>query len=159
MIAISSDRPNYYVIFCLSICLGVLVASCSDTKYAQCEQIIQIANSVVSEKSKLIDTNNSTDISADADLESKTWLQAARMIAQAAQKLENVDLQDPKLINYQTDLAQIYRIYARATYDAVKAWENKNIKALQIAHTDAEKAGQLEEKLGSAINNYCRDRQ
>ena len=153
MIAISSDRHNYLVIFCISIVFGVLAVSCSDTKYAQCEQIIQIANGVVNEKSKLIDTNNS------ADIESKTWLQAARMIAQAAQKLENVDLQDPNLIKYQTDLAQIYRIYAQATYDAVKAWENKNKKALQTAHTDAEKAGQLEEKLGSAINHYCGDRQ
>ena len=153
MRTILSDRNNYSVVFCLSIFVSLITVGCGETKYAQCEQIIQIANRVVSEKTKLIDTESS------ANIESKTWLQAARTIAQAAQKLENVDLQDPKLINYQTDLAQIYRIYARTTYDAVKAWENKNIKALQIAHTDAEKAGQLEEKLGSAINNYCGDRQ
>ncbi|MDJ0688506.1 MAG: hypothetical protein QNJ41_08345 [Xenococcaceae cyanobacterium MO_188.B32] len=154
MTSISSDRHNYSVILCLSIFIGLLTVSCSDTKYAQCEQIIQIANNVVNEKTKLIDTNNSTE-----EIESTTWLQAARTIAQAAQKLENIELQDPKLIKYQTDLAQIYRIYSRATYDAVRAWEHKNIKALQIAHTDAERAGQLEEKLGNVINNYCGDRQ
>ncbi len=153
MIAISSDRHNYPVIFCLSVLIGLLTVSCSDTKYAQCKQIIQIANGVVKEKNKSIDIDNSTDI------ESKTWLQAANTIAQAAQKLENIELQDPNLIKYQTDLVQIYRIYSQATYDAVRAWEHKNIKALQIAHTDAEKAGQLEEKLGGMINNYCGDGQ
>ena len=153
MTTILSDRHSYSVIFCLSTLVSLLGVSCSETKYAQCEQIIQIANGVVNEKTKLIDSNNSTDV------ESKTWLQAARTIAQAAQKLENIELQDPKLIKYQTDLAQVYRIYSQATYDAVQAWENKNIQALQVAHTDAERAGQLEEKLGNVINNYCGDRQ
>lgn len=143
------DRLSYSVIFCLGILVSSLAVSCGETKYAQCEQIIQIANGVVNEKTKLIDTSDSTKI------ESKTWLQAARMIYQAAQKLEGVNLQDPKLIEYQSDLAQVYRIYSQATYDAVQAWESKNLQALQVAHTDAEKAGQWEEKLGKIINNYC----
>ncbi len=149
MITILRDRHNYSVVFCLSIFVSLIAVGCGETKYAQCEQIIQIANRVVSEKTKLIDTESS------ANIESKTWLQAARMIDQAARKIENIDLQDPKLIQYQVNLAQVYRIYSQATYDAVRAWESKNIKALQVAHTDAEKAGQMEVKLGNGINNYC----
>ena len=149
MTTILSDRNNYSVIFCLSLLISLLTASCSETKYTQCEQIIKFANNVVQEKTKLIDTNNSEN------MESKTWLKAAGMITQAAQQLESIPLRDPKLINYQANLAQIYRIYSQATYDAVKAWENKNIKALETAHTDAEKAGLLEEKLGNSLNTYC----
>lgn len=149
MTTILSDRFSYSVIVCLSILVGSLAVSCGETKYVQCEQIIQIANNVVNEKTKLID-------SSDLDtIESKTWLKEARSIAQAAKKLEQIKLKDPKLIEYQSDLAQVYRIYSQATYDAVKAWENKNIQALQLAHTHAQKAGQLEAKLGQVINNYC----
>lgn len=153
MTTIFSDRHNYAVIFCLSLLISLFTASCSETKYTQCEQIIQITNGVVEEKTKLIGNNDSENI------ESKTWLQAARMIAQASSQIENIHLKDPKLINYQADLAQVYRIYSYATYDAVKAWESKNIEALQTAHTDAERAGKLEEKLGNLINAYCRDRE
>lgn len=149
MATILSDRNNHSVIFCLSILVSLLAVSCNETKYTQCDQIIQFANSVVQEKTKLIDTNNSEN------MESKTWLQAARMITQAAQQIEAIPLRDPKLINYQANLAQIYRVYSQATYDAVKAWENKNIEALQTAHTDAERAGELEEKLGNSLNTYC----
>lgn len=151
MTSILSDRYNKVIICCLSMLASLLANGCSDTKYIQCEQIIQIANNVVSEKNKLIDNNSSVDI------ECKTWLRAARMINQAALRVEAINLQDPQLIKYQTDLAQVYRIYSQATYDAVRAWENKNIEALQVAHTDAEKAGQLEAKLGSVINTYCGD--
>ncbi len=146
------DRHNYVTIFCLSILVNLLAVSCSDNKSAQCEQIIQFANGVVQAKTKLVNTTNAED------MESKTWLQAARMITQAAQQLESIPLRDPKLINYQANLAQIYRIYSQATYDAVKAWENKNIKALQTAHTDAERAGKLEKKLGNSLNTYCQVR-
>ncbi|MGK7948601.1 MAG: hypothetical protein AB4368_07305 [Xenococcaceae cyanobacterium] len=149
MRAIFGDRYNYSAIFSLGILIGLSIMSCRDTKYAQCGQVIQIANNVVNEKIKLIDTQDS------ANIDSKTWLQVARKISQAAQNLEKIELQDPKLIKYQTDLARVYRIYSQATYDAVKAWENKNLQALQVAHTDVEKAGQWEEKLGKIINNYC----
>ena len=153
MTTILRDRHNYAVIFCLSVFVGLFTASCSETKYTQCEQIIQITNGVVEEKTKLIGNDDSDNI------ESKTWLQAARMIARASRQIENIHLKDPTLINYQADLAQVYRIYSHATYDAVKAWENKNIEALQTAHTDAERAGELEEKLGAVLNSYCRDRE
>lgn len=152
MTDIFCDRYNKVIICCLSMLVSLLANSCSDTKYIQCEQIIQIANSVVREKNKLIDNNSSVDI------ENKTWLQAARMINQAALRVEAINLQDPQLIKYQTDLAQVYRIYSQATYDAVRAKESQNRKALQVAHTDAEKAGRLEAKLGSVINNYCGDK-
>lgn len=151
MTTIIFDRYNKVIICCLSMLVSLLTTSCSDTKYIQCEQIIQIANSVVREKNKLIDNNSSVDI------ESKTWLRAARMINQAALRVEAINLQDPQLIKYQTDLAEVYRIYSQATYDAVRAWESKNIQELQVAHKNAAKAGQLEAKLGSVINNYCGD--
>lgn len=149
MTIILGDRFSYSIILGLGVVVSSLVVSCGETKYAQCGQIIQIANGVVEAKTQLIDTRDSSNI------ETKTWLQAAKMISQAAQKVENVNLQDPKLIEYQSDLAQVYRIYAKATYDAVKAWENKNIQALQVANIDAAKAGQWEEKLGTLINSHC----
>ena len=152
MTTILGDRYNQGIICCLSMLVSLLANGCSDTKYIQCEQIIQIANNVVREKHKLIDNHSSVYI------ESKTWLQAANMINHAALRIEAINLQDPQLIKYQTDLAQVYRIYSQATYDAVRAWEHKNIKALQVAHTDAEKAGQLEAKLGRVINTYCGDK-
>lgn len=133
----------------LGITVSLLMFGCGENKYTQCEQIFQIAHRVVETN------NNAVYISNEQPSEMKSWLQAADIMAQAAQQIKALPLNDIKLIEYQTGLVNIYRIYSQATYDAVKARESKNIEALQTAHSHAAKAGEIQKKLIKEINAYC----
>ncbi|MBE9169785.1 hypothetical protein IQ238_20405 [Pleurocapsales cyanobacterium LEGE 06147] len=140
---------NQYVIIFLSIIISFLAVSCSQSKYYQCEQIIKIANNVAQQTHQLINDQTSHQI------EAKTWMQAAEVMAKAARQLEDLSIKDTKLINYQVDLARIYRTNSQVTYDIIQAIENKDITAAQAAQKKARTAGELERKLGSNINDYC----
>jgi hypothetical protein len=148
MSILPSDR-NQYVVSFLSIIISFLTISCGETKYSQCEQILTIANSVAQQTHQLIDIKTSHQI------ETKTWMQAAELMAKAAQKLETLPIKDAKLIKYQADLAKIYRTNSQVTYDMIQALEDKDIVAAQAAQTEAKTAGQLEQELGNGINAYC----
>jgi exopolysaccharide biosynthesis protein len=137
------------VIIFLSIIISFLAVACGETKYSQCEQIITIANSVAQKTHQLIDINTSHKI------EIKTWIKAAELMAKAAQQLEALPIKDAELINYQADLAKVYRTNSQVTYDMIQAWEDKDIVAAQAAQTEAKTAGELERKLGDGINDYC----
>jgi hypothetical protein len=133
----------------MGIFISLLIFSCGETKYTQCEKLFQIAHNVT-------DTNKNVSYAYNEQpTELKSWLIAADLMDTAAQQINNLHIDDAKLIEYKNGLANIYSTYSQATYDAVKARESKNIDALKSARTDAEKAGQLQQVLIKKINTYC----
>ena len=133
----------------LSILLIGAISSCEDRVANQCEQIFYIARS----------TNNSLldrDLEDQTELlETKDWLTAARTMNQAADRLMALKTEDSQLITHRQQLATIYRLYAKATYGAVKAWENQNIEELKTARIDAQQVGKMQQALLKEINAYC----
>lgn len=125
------------------------MVGCNNQKYARCQEIIAIANGVAHQAQKVAESSQETTV------EMKTWLQTADIMTVAANEIEAVPAKDPQLISYQGNLASVFRIYSQATYDAVKARENKNLSALKMARDNAQKAGQLNQDLVTKINNYC----
>ena len=133
----------------VGIFLGLVVSSCGENKYTQCEQIFHIARGV---------TENSKDVNYIYDeqpTEMKSWLETARMIDTAADRIKALHINNSNLIKYQNKFATVYHIYSQAIYDAVQARENKNLEALKSARNDAEKAGQIQQNLIQEINAYC----
>ena len=136
----------------LGIALSLLFSGCSgDRRYAQCEQIFQIANRLNE------NVNNLGYFNDRQPTEMKSWLEAARAIERAANHLEALQINDSQLIEYQNKFVTVYRIYSNATYDAVKARENRNFQALESVKNDAQKAGQMQQDLIEEINAYCLD--
>ncbi len=133
----------------LSIVAGLTILGCEENRIAQCEQIFQIARNIT-ESNK-----NISYLDAQQPVELKSWLQAASKMEHAANNIKALKINNSKLIQYQHQLATIYRIYSQATYDAVKARENKNLEALKSARNDATKAGELQQYLIQEINAYC----
>lgn len=129
--------------------LSLFIFGCEENKLAQCGQIFQVARDVRTSN------QNVSYINDQASFEMKSWLRAANKFNQAAEHLTALKINQRELINYQNQLATIYRIYSQATYDAVRARENQDFSALQLARSDAQKAGQLQEKLIQQINAYC----
>jgi hypothetical protein len=126
-----------------------LTAGCTYQKTTQCQEIIAIANEA-SHQAKQITYNSKEKVVA-----MKNWLQAANIMTMAAKQIEALPIKDPQLINYQGNLASIFRIYSQATYDAVQAREKKNLSALKMAHDSAQEAGKLNQVLVTKINDYC----
>ena len=136
-------------IFTIASLLAWLIIGCENQKYTQCQEIIAIANKATNQVQKIVDD------SSDKEVTFKTWLKAADMMTIAATEIEALPIKDPQLIDYQGNLANIFRVYSQATYDAVKARENKNLSALKIASDNAQKAGKSNQDLVAKINSYC----
>jgi hypothetical protein len=136
----------------VSLLLGLFASGCQEQKVVQCEQIFQIARSV---------TQSSKDISyvnSKQPEEKQGWLKAASRLTLAADGISALKINQSQLIYYQNQLATVYHIYSQATYDAVRARENKNLEALNHARTTAIKAGVIQQNLIQEINNYCLER-
>ena len=140
------NRRRYLM---LAILAWFVVGCDNRQKYTRCQEIIAIANGVANQAQEVAESSQETTV------EMKTWLQTADIMTVAANQIEAVPVRDPQLIGYQGNLASVFRIYSQATYDAVKARENKNLSALKIARDNAQKAGQLNQALVTKINNYC----
>ena len=144
----SRNTHRIYTSVLVKIALSLLILGCED-KFSQCEPIFQIAHHV-SDRSKELNYTGARQLT-----EIESWLQTAGMMNRAADKLEALKTENSKLIEYQNELATVYRIYSQATYNAVKARENKNIEILKSARNDAEKAGKMQRNLVREINAYC----
>ena len=127
--------------------INIFVVACEPKKFAECQQIITLANSVTKQTQAIAEN------SSDRDLEN--WLEASEMMKQAATSIEALEIKDSQLIEYQGSLVNIYQVYAQATYDAVKARETRDLLALQSARDNAKNVGKINNNLVKNINNYC----
>ena len=135
--------------------IGVLILAifgCEDAKNSQCEQIFYLARDANENVQKLTEISS---LNAAEQPQLKSWLTAAKTMNQAADKIVALKIEDANLIEQRQKLATVYRLYARATYDAVQAREAKNLEALQAARIEAEQAGEIQTKLIEEINTYC----
>ena len=144
-----SAYSNNYLLWGAIALIGLFTFGCKDNKLAQCEQIFQIARDV--NQGDL----QTSYIDSEVPLEIKSWLSAARKFDRAADNVTALKISHSQLINYQNQLATVYRIYSHATYDAVRARENQNFTALKSARNDATKAGEVQQELIQKINNFC----
>ncbi|GAB4546882.1 MAG: hypothetical protein Tsb0014_41510 [Pleurocapsa sp.] len=131
------------------IVTSLLMTSCGDNKYSQCEQIFQIAHQVT----KI--NQNISYTASEQPTQLKQWLEAADIMTKAAQQIKALHIDDTELIQYQNKFAKIYQTYSEATYDAVDARESRNIDALQTARDRAMAAGEIQKNLVEKINSYC----
>lgn len=143
----SSSQPRILVAVIFWAIINVLFVACEPRKYAECEQIITLANNVT-KQTQAIAANSS-----DRDLEN--WLEASTIMKQAVTNLEALELKDDQLIEHQGSLANLYRVYFKATDDAVKAREKRDLPALQSAHDEVKNVEEVKNNLVENINNYC----
>ena len=146
-----SRQATKNVFWLVFIFFPILVSSCTDSKYSQCQQMFHIAQSVTKNEQKL----EFGDRQIPPAVKTKNWLSAASTMNQAADNMMALKIDQIELIDYRNKLASIYSIYAQATYDAVKANEDKNLEALHAARNDAAKAGEMQRNLVREINAYC----
>ncbi|NJL53045.1 MAG: hypothetical protein HC930_14160 [Hydrococcus sp. SU_1_0] len=140
-------QGNYWLILVI-VLLSLLAAGCEENQSAECEEIFQVAQDVQHSNQNISEFHEHSN-------ETKNWLQAANTFSLAADRIALLEMNRSELIKYQNQLVTIYRIYSQATYDAVRARENKDLSTLQSARQDVIKAEVIQQKLIRDINTYC----
>jgi hypothetical protein len=135
----------------LSIFLCFCTISCGD-KFSQCQQIIKIANRVVTETKDLTISDRPTT------KELNTWLEAAKTVENASKEMKSLNVKDAQLVNYKDSFSSIYQTNSQATYEIVKAIEDRDIAIAKMAQEKVKKAGKLEEEIGTKFNDYCQQK-
>lgn len=138
------NKVNYLIGFLL---INSIVSSCADPKIAQCQKIIVFINQTATE------TKTITENKSDKDYQS--WLQAADKMEDAAQEIGKLVIFDSQLKEYQKGFGQMYTDYAESTREIIKARHNKALNQALVAQEKVKQASQLEQDLGSKINEYC----
>ncbi len=143
-----SPKTKVFIAF-WGMVLSFLFYGCQENRLTQCQPIFQIARSVAENSQNISYINN------EQPVEVTSWLEAASFLNRAADQIQALQINDSKLIEYQNKFATVYRIYAQATYDAVRARENMDLETLKSARSDAEQAGKIQQNLLQEINAYC----
>lgn len=140
------SRSTATIIF-LSTAIGLLTASCADTRYSQCKQIIQISIQVKEQIEQLCQDCESEN--------SQEALQVADVMESSATKMAAIEIDYEELQGYQSGFVGLYRGWSQATRDFVEALNQKDIKAAQSAKEKLQQFGSQEKEIVDGINNYC----
>ncbi|MGK7929248.1 MAG: hypothetical protein AB4290_29085 [Spirulina sp.] len=132
-----------------SLCAVVLLVAsgCGTSKIAQCNQIIDIAN-----------TLEEVRVGADDDKADKTqtMLQIADALEQANQNMQALELSDTTLQKFQLGFITMYSDTSNVMRTFAEARDKGDISAVKTARADLQRTAQLEEELVNGINGYCR---
>jgi hypothetical protein len=119
----------------------------NQTKVAQCNRIIEIANEAVR------DTKNMTSGEQASSVEAV--LRVANAMDSAAAQLDNTSITDPRLQTFKSRFIRMYRQTSRAARNFATAFNNNNRPAAESALQALQAATSPEKQLVADINNYC----
>jgi hypothetical protein len=137
-------------VFALSHVYLTPIAWAQNTKNAQCDRIIDIANEAV--------TAAQSANSDEGEDQLQALLTAAESIDEAANKMANLSLSDGALNGYRQGFITMYRQTSLMTRRFVDAFATEDQEQIFAALNDLQTATQDEDRLVTDLNNYC-DRQ
>ncbi|NES25270.1 MAG: hypothetical protein F6K41_41810 [Symploca sp. SIO3E6] len=116
-------------------------------KLNQCNKIIRIANRVVQEVKAITQDGNTSN--------HNVVIQAVEVIEKALEEMENIEIDDEQLKNFQTGFIRMYRDTSQATREFVDASNRENLPAIEAASRNLRQATLPEKELVNGINHYC----
>ncbi len=134
---------NWRVVFTILISAFVTV-SCSNSKFEQCQKIIDVTISIADESNQYLETKNLPEI-----------LKVADAFEEAAKEMNSISIEDEKLQQYKQDFAEIYQRNGKATQNFVEAFKNKNLDEAISLKTELINISKNEEALVNKMNQYC----
>lgn len=144
-----SGWNKYGVILPFIAVVSFLVAGCGESKFYQCQQILNIATETTN-RTKKISENGKTK-------NPKEVLEVADAFESVARDLESLEIQDKKLQEYQNGLIEFYRNQARATRDFIAAFNRRDVASAKSAKDEVQRLGNMEKDLVNGINSYCQE--
>jgi uncharacterized coiled-coil DUF342 family protein len=147
-----------YIIAPVSLGMALLLASCNDSKVAQCERLIKEVNQATT----LIDKTKGAQVS--------TSLKLAKELQEATKKIRDLNLGDEKLKDYQSKFVKTFETLSKNVETAGKALGSAKTaqastagratiqKAREDIDTSLKKATDAAAQFDSSVselNQYC----
>ncbi|KOP27922.1 hypothetical protein AMR41_02235 [Hapalosiphon sp. MRB220] len=150
-------RKNH-IIVPITVSLTLLLVGCNDSKASQCQRLIKAVN----EGNSLLEINKGTQVI--------TSLKLAKDLEAETKKIEQLNLKDPKLKEYQTRFVKVFTTLSQNINKAGKALNNAKLakastsgrQQIQTSRSEidnalkaAEFAGKQSDVLAGQVNKYC----
>lgn len=150
---------KYIVIAPVSLSVALLLSSCNESKVSQCQRLIQVVN----EGNSLIDKNKGQQVT--------TSLQLSKDLEVVTTSIKELNLNDPKLKEFQSRFVKVFNTLSQAIAKAAKALsaakaaeaspsgreklQNARSEIDTALTTAAKNTGKESDVLLKEINNYC----
>lgn len=129
--------------------ISLLAVSCGQSRIAQCNQMIQVANQAVND-AKVVTNNLPQD-----DSQAEAMRQAAAIMDKASTDMNAIEVTDETLQDYQASFAKMYSDMSQAMGEFAWAFEQKDRQAAEAAQINLQQATTPEKQLVDTLNAYC----
>jgi hypothetical protein len=128
--------------------IALLFAGCGETKVAQCNKIIKVANQAVT-------LGQDFGKNPNPQKGSKALTEVAAKIDTITTEMKGLEIKDEKLQGFQGRFLSLYASTSKGLKDTATAIDKKNLKGANTALATLKNNGSEETKLVSEINTYC----
>ncbi|OCQ97068.1 hypothetical protein BCD64_15900 [Nostoc sp. MBR 210] len=136
------------IILSTTAAIAVTFTGCGESKVAQCNKIIKVANQAVT---------LSQEFSKNPQREkgSKALTEVAGKIDNFANEMKALEIKDEKLQGFQGRFIKLYQDTSKGLRDTAAAVDKKNLKAANASLASLKKSGSEEGAIVNDINSYC----
>ncbi len=150
---------KYSVIAPVSLSVALLLSGCNENKASQCKRLIQVVNA----GNSLIDKNKGQQVT--------TSLQLSKDLEVITTSIEDLNLKDPKLKDFQGRFVKVFKNLSKAIAKAAKALsaaksaeispsgkeklQNARVEIDTALTAAAKNTGKESDALVKQINQYC----
>ncbi|MCC5639108.1 hypothetical protein LC593_25420 [Nostoc sp. CHAB 5844] len=136
------------VMFSATAAIAVMFTGCGESKVAQCNKIIKVANQAVT---------LSQEFSKNPQREkgSKALTEVSGKIDTFANEMKALEIKDEKLQGFQGRFIKLYQDTSKGLRDTAAAIDKKNLKAANASLATLKKSSSEEGVIVSEINTYC----
>lgn len=127
-----------------------LLATGCNSKVAQCNKLIKVANKATTELKAMAKDGGSTPADKMAQMK-----KLADGLAQYSNDVKAVSLDDEQLKGFQTRLADLYQTSSEASRGILAAAEKKDVKAARESLKKLSGGRKTESEIVQGINGYC----
>lgn len=136
--------------FILSVttAIALMFAACGESKVAQCNKIIKVANQASTLGQEFGKNPNPAK-------GSKALTELAGKIDPLAQEMKALEVKDEKLQGFQGRFLALYQDISKELNNAAAAIDKKNLPAAKNFLVSLQKSSQEESSIVKEINSYC----
>jgi hypothetical protein len=127
---------------------ALILTSCSESKVAQCNKIIEVAN-------KAVAISQEFGKNPQPEKGGKAFVEVADKLDAMATSMGAIEISDDKLKGFQTSFAQMYKVASKGLRGAAVALDKKDTAAMQKEMKAIQEGTSQEGKLVSDTNTYC----
>jgi hypothetical protein len=135
-------------ILSMTATLSFILTGCGESKIAQCNKMIKVANQAVT---------LSQEFSKNPQRQkgSKALTEVASKIDPITSEMQALEIKDEKLQGFQGRFVKLYQDTSKGLRDTAAAIDKKNLKAANASLVTLRKSSSEESAIVTDINKYC----